>query len=281
MLASSFKLLFGYGVTHCLSRSELDITNKKNVYSVIERLRPGIIIHAAAYTNVEACELEKESAFAINTNGTKLLVDALKKYSPDSLFIYLSSTGVYGLGKERAYQESDTPEPTTVHHRSKYEAEKEVIGNLKNFLIIRTGWLFGGSMAHSKNFAFKRYLEAKDKSSVYGDPTQFGNPTYVNDLAEQIKLLIEKNELGIFNCVGEGGCSRLDYVKAIIEEFELDCMVTAAPDGFFSRIAPVSFNESAENYNLIQKKINIMRPWRVALKDYIDKLKDEINGKES
>ena len=108
---------------------------------------------------------------------------------------------------------------------------------------------------------------------LYSDASQIGNPTYVVDLVNQIELLILNKQYGIFNCVNTGtGVSRFDYVKKIIDLFEIISEVKIAPKGMFKRIANVSKNESAVNYKLDLLGINIMKDWQKSLAVYINKI---------
>jgi dTDP-4-dehydrorhamnose reductase len=254
---------------------EFDITNVDMVNKKLNAQKPDIIIHAAAFTNVEACELEVDKAYKINALGTQNLVNYC--IGKNILFIYISSTGIYGTKKSTRYNEFDTVMPTTIHHKTKYEGENIVKTHLNKFLILRTGWLYGGEISHGKNFVYKRYLEAKDASKIYSDNTQIGNPTYVNDFVNQIELLINSNQYGIFNCVNDAkDVTRYEYVQKIIKYFDLECDVLVAPDGMFKRIAPVSYNESAINYKLTLLDINLMGDWEISLGKYIDSIKSEL-----
>lgn len=255
--------------------SKCDITNFSMVANEINTIEPDIIIHTAAYTDVEACEINSDKAYAINTLGTQNLVNCC--IDKNILFIYISSTGIYGNYKEHAYNEFDYVKPTTIHHKSKYQAEKIIQNHLSKYLIIRTGWLYGGEIASSKNFVYKRFLESNDKKVIYSDDSQKGNPTYVVDLIQQISILIEKKQFGIFNCVNEAcNVSRYDYVTSILDLFDVKCKVSIAPDGMYNRIANVSKNESAINYKLNLLGINVMDNWKDSLAKYIQKLKDEL-----
>ena len=134
---------------------DFDITDINSVYKELGLYDIDVIIHTAAYTDVDGCEIEPDTAYKVNTIGTQNLVN----YSMDKdiLFIYVSSTGIYGGGKkDTPYTEFDNVNPTTVHHRSKYEAEKIIQNHLSRFLILRTGWLYGGEREHKKNFVYKR-----------------------------------------------------------------------------------------------------------------------------
>jgi len=274
MLGSNLLKLLPYN-TVGFNSNELDITNSSNCISILMSEKPDILIHTAANTNVEDCEINQEKAYKVNTIGTQNLVNYC--INKNILFIYISSTGIYGTKKQNdAYNEFDEVNPTTIHHKSKYEAEKVVQNHLSNYLILRTGWLFGGDKTHNKNFVYKRYLEASNNSEMYSDDSQIGNPTYIKDLVQQIKILIENRQYGIFNCINEAKhISRYDYVKKIVELFEENSEVKVAPEGMFKRVAPVSKNESAENYKLNLLGLNIMGDWEVALSKYINYLKKD------
>lgn len=276
MLGSSLLNLLPYETVVGYDSQNLDISNSKQCIEILKKEKPDIIIHTAAYTNVEDCEINPDKAYLVNTIGTQNLVD----YCIDKkiLFVYISSTGIYGSKKSIIpYNEFDEVFPTTIHHKSKLEAEKIVQNHLSKYLILRTGWLFGGEITHTKNFVYKRYLEAKEKKVIYSDNSQIGNPTYIKDFVGQIINLINTNKYGIFNCVNEANnISRYEYVKKIIENFQLDCKVEVAPKGMFNRIAPVSHNESAVNYKLDLLNLNIMGDWEEALSRYISELKEGI-----
>jgi dTDP-4-dehydrorhamnose reductase len=255
--------------------SELDITDFNKVNRVLNKENPDIIIHTAAFTDVELCESNIDQAYKVNTLGTQNLVNFC--IGKNILFVYISSTGIYGTYKDKPYNEFDRVNPLSVHHKSKYEGEKIVHNHLSKYLILRTGWLYGGDKSHKKNFVYKRYLEAKDKEVIYSDDSQIGNPTFVGDFVKQIEVLIDNEQYGLYNCVNRAvNISRYDYVKKIIELFELRCKVEIAPKGMFKRLAPVSNNESAFNYKLELLNLNVMGDWEKSLSTYIKKLKCEI-----
>jgi len=274
MFGSGLMDSLGYeGLVGC--GRDFDITDLALVTDRLNQEQPNIIIHTAAYTDVEACEKDADKAYAVNTTGVQNLVDYC--VGKEVLFIYVSSTGVYGSHKNGAYIELDAVDPTTVHHKSKYESEKIVQSHLDKYLILRAGWLYGGGRAHSKNFVYKRFLEASGKDKIYSDDSQIGNPTYVIDLIEQIKILIEHQQTGVFNCVNKAvNISRYDYVQKIVELFGIKCKVVVAPEGMFNRVAPVSHNESAINKKLDLLGLNVMGEWSEALSRYVHKLKNEV-----
>jgi len=276
MLGSGFVDNFNIGEVKGYNSSDLDVCSYEKISKVMEFEKPDIIIHTAAYTDVEGCEINKDKAYLVNTIGTQNVVN----YCIDKniLLIYISSTGVYGSSKLiEQYNEFDKVNPTTVHHKSKNEAEKIIEKHLNKFLIIRTGWLFGGDKNHNKNFVYKRYLEARSQVEMYSDNSQIGNPTYTIDLVKQIILLINSRQYGTFNCVNKAkNISRFDYVKKIIELFNVNSNLKIASSEMFDRISPISKNESAVNYKLDLLGLNIMGEWESSLAKYIEKLKVEL-----
>lgn len=273
MLGSNLINLFEKNEVTGIS-SDLDIADHKEVNRLLSQVKPDVIIHAAAFTNVDACEKEIDKAHKVNVIGTQNLVN----YCVDNnvVFVYISSTGIYGSHKDSNYTEFDEVSPTTVHHKTKYEGEKVVQNHLSKYLILRTGWLYGGSKEQSKNFVYKRYLESLEKVEMFSDDTQKGNPTSVIDLCNQIKLLLSEGQYGVYNCVNDATeVSRYDYVSEILRNFNSSCKVSIAEKGSYDRIAKVSHNESAINYSLNLAGLNVMREWKTALKEYIQDLKNE------
>ena len=256
-----------------VTRSIVNLLDFTSVKDYIKETSADIIIHAAAYTNVEEEEKSPAECFAVNYTATLNLVNALKVCRKK--FIYLSSTGCYGDYKSDAYSEYDPVKPTTVYHKSKYEGENIVKELCNDHLVLRLGWLYGGSIGHKKNFVYNRYLEAKKAANITSDPFQVGNPTNVEDVANQLEQLISHDVTGTFNVVANDYCTRYEYVKTIVEEFGLPCTVSKA-DKPFRRLAPVSPNESAINFNLETLGLNRMKDWRKSLSEYIKSLKQHV-----
>lgn len=251
------------------SRDELShTTSLKDTVHLLSSLSIDVLIHCAANTNVELCEKEPELCWIENSLFTETL--AIASETLGIKLVFISSTGVYGNWKSTPYLEYDDALPTTVHHRSKYYAEKFIKNYNKNSLIIRTGWLFGGNWYSSKNFVANRIREAKKSSGeITSNITQVGNPTYTKDVVETIIELLDIGYAGVFNCVSEGVASRYEYVAEIVRIANVDVEVLPASKKKFSRQAKVSDNESAVNFKLNHLGIKKMRPWKDSLKEYI------------
>lgn len=241
--------------------------NDKNV----ELLRKfDIVIHAAANTNVEECELDPDSCYRDNTLLTELLSFAASQAG--CKFIYISSTGIYGCSKEDTpYTEYDSIKPTTHHHNSKWLAEQAVLSYCKSALVIRAGWLFGGSPKNKKNFVARRLEEAliSTNRKIFSNSSQRGVPTFVDDFSETLYQMIIRNEFGVFNLVNEGRASRYEYVKAIIDIAQIDVEVIPVSSTTFNRHAAVSNNEMAFSLKLRHLGYQPLPLWSDSLRTYI------------
>jgi len=253
-----------------LARDERDFALRLDY--LVERIRKtnaNVVVHCAAYTNVEACEHDVEKCYRDNYLLTDLVAQACAQLQMK--MVYISSTGIYGAGKTTPYREFDEVAPTTAHHHSKWLGEKSVQQYLVDALIIRTGWLFGGGASSPKNFVFNRIKEARaSDSKLQSDASQYGCPTYVNDVVDTILELLEGGFSGVFNCVNSGGASRFEYVKKIVEFAGIDIEVEPVDGSRFKRVAKVSANESADNFKLCQLGLNSMPHWEESLKKYIE-----------
>ena len=140
-------------------------------------------------------------------------------------------------------------------------------------MIIRTGWLFGGDARQAKNFVFKRVLEALNKDVIRSDPTQRGNPTFVDDLAQALIRIFASGIRGTCNLVSSGSATRLAYVREIIKLSGLPCRVEPS-EGGFPRRAQVSPNEAADNFRLRLLGLDSMRTWQDQLARYVLALRE-------
>jgi dTDP-4-dehydrorhamnose reductase len=247
--------------------SNIDLGSYTDVKAKVIDFRPDIIIHSAAMTNVDLCENDKNAALLTNVIGSKNLAMAANKIN--AKIVYISSCGVYGPGKTEPYTELDAANPQTYHHYTKLEGEKRVKEHNNQFLIIRPGWLFGGTPQHKKNFVEARRKEAEKSHLMSSAADKVGSPTYTADLAKQIIYLIDKDQLGTFNAVNEGCASRYDYVSKIVQLFKFSTVVEPVNSNAFPRKANMPDNECLANLNLNLIKANQMRGWKEALKDYI------------
>jgi dTDP-4-dehydrorhamnose reductase len=246
---------------------DIDITNLREVKNKVESFRPDVIIHSAAMTNVDLCEDDTNAAFLANVIGTHNL--SLAAAENETNIIYISSCGVYGNGKNKVHTEVDTTIPVNYHHYTKLLGEQRIKEHNKRYIIVRPGWLFGGTPSHKKNFVEARRKEALNNPTIKSAVDKFGCPTYTMDLAKQLVTLLDEAVLGTFNIVNEGTASRFEYVSEIIKAFNFDNSMEPVNSNEFPRKANMPDNETLENMHLTIRGLNNMRHWKDALKDYI------------
>lgn len=244
-----------------LDQSPLELAVK------LKQLRVSHLVHCAANTNVEQCEKTPDLTFRDNLLVSEVWATACAEANVRLVFI--SSTGIYAPNSDSPSCEFDTPQPKTVHHRSKYLAECSVQTLCPGTLVIRTGWLFGGALAGKSDFVTGRLREAQNVDVILSNTEQRGNPTYTLDVGRKIMQLIDAGHSGVFNCVNQGGASRYDYVKAVLDNAGLEIPVEARPAEHFARVAPVSPNETADNWKLAQIGLNDLDDWQTALARYM------------
>lgn len=194
---------------------KLDITEKNKTRSLMTQARPDIVIHAAAYTDVDACEKEEEKAFAINADGTQNVAAGAKEAG--AIFYYISTDFVFDGTKKSPYTEQDIPNPVNIYGASKLKGERLAAGIADNCVIIRSSWMFG---KYGRNFVESMLKKAETEKQICVVKDQVGSPTYAPDLAQAIIALIKKiknkTDYGIYHVTNAGITSWYDYAKSIL-----------------------------------------------------------------
>lgn len=199
----------------------LDITNQKEVASIFEKVKPGIVVNTAAMTNVDACEEQKEACRKLNVDAVSYLLESCIQHQ--AKLIHLSTDFVFD-GENGPYKETDQPNPLSFYGHSKYDSELLLLNSeYKNWCIVRTIIIYGivKKMSRSNLVLWaKESLENGKKINVVTD--QFRSPTLAEDLAMACYLMIEKNAKGIFHISGEETKSIYDLVIEVAKTYELD-----------------------------------------------------------
>src|SRR5205823_7309677 len=187
-------------------------------------MQPALVLHAAAFTAVDAAEGDPEGAEAVNVIGTR---NAVLVGAP---LVYFSTDYVFDGQKRSPYLESDAPAPLSVYGRTKLEGEREV----REGWIVRSSWLFGST---GTNFVrtMLRLGRERDEVSVVDD--QRGSPTYVEHLAEATRRIVELPH-GLHHVAADGDCTWADLAEAIFEEAGLSCRVRRISTAELGRPAP-------------------------------------------
>ena len=206
----------------------LDITEKEEVDRVISSIKPDIILHGAAMTNVDECELNQEAAYIVNVKATEYLLKAAEQIS--SHFIFVSTDFIFS-GEKGPLDENAIPAPVNYYGETKLEAERIVQASSTKWAIARTVLVFG--IAHDMSRSniilwVKSSLEAGKNIQVVDD--QFRTPTLAEDLAEGCILIAEKEVEGIYNISEKDFMSPYEMAIMTAEYFNLDQSLIARVD---------------------------------------------------
>ncbi len=207
--------------------NDLDIAKWKDIESYIRKNEPDYVINCAAYTAVDIAEKDMSFAELLNTKAPSFLGNIAEKYN--CKVIHISTDYVFDGTSHTPYVESDLVNPESVYGKTKLNGEIGLVKEHASALIIRTSWLYS---SFGKNFmkTILRLSEERDKLNVVFD--QIGTPTYANDLARAILMIISKTENGfvdwkpgIYHYSNEGVCSWYDFARSIFEIQGSDCEV--------------------------------------------------------
>ena len=250
----------------------LDFRNYKDYLNDVESFNPDWLFHLGAYTDLEFCELNEEDTYVTNTNSVKHAVDIANKLLIPIL--YISTAGIFD-GNKAMYDESDKPNPLGHYAKSKYLGEKYVINSANDYLICRAGWMMGGGPKKDKKFIQKLMYQIKNgakKLSIVND--KLGTPTYTHDFAANVELLINNNERGLFNMVCQGFTDRLEVAEELLKllkiKDKIDIIQVDSNHFKNEYFADRPKCERLINKRLHEKNLDIMRDWRVSLKEYLE-----------
>jgi dTDP-4-dehydrorhamnose reductase len=247
-----------------LGSRDADIRDARQVEVTVQRTKPDWIVLAAAYTDVDGCESNRDLAFDVNTKGAVNVAEAAKSRGARLLFV---STDYVFDGKSKVPYETDHPRaPQGVYGQSKAKAEEELLRISPHFCIARTSWLFGTGGKCFPDTILKLAATRKEIDVV---SDQRGSPTYSADLARVIIQLCHADAKGIVHTTNRGDCSWFEFARGIINRSGLPTEVRPTTSDKFVRPAPrpaysVLSPKSLEHYGVT------MPAWQDALRRYLE-----------
>jgi dTDP-4-dehydrorhamnose reductase len=246
----------------------LDVRVYKQVEEIVGKIRPDMVMHLAAETDVDKCELEPDHAFLTNTMGTQNVSLVCQKRS--IVIVYISTLGVFYGDKPDPYTEFDVPNPINVYGRSKLEGEKIVQSLLNRYYIVRAGWMVGGGPERDKKFVGKIIRKINETTVLKAVNDKIGSPTYTVDFSKCLTDLIETGYYGLYHCTNKGFGSRFDVAKKIVDFLgRSDVTVEPVSSAYFPLPAARARSEMSRNYKLELLGMDTTRKWEDALKEYI------------
>ncbi|MBK8900200.1 MAG: dTDP-4-dehydrorhamnose reductase [Anaerolineaceae bacterium] len=245
-------------------RTELDITDREAVFTAVSTTTPNLIIHCAAYTNVDGCAKDPEYAYKVNGLGTQNV--ALACQQSGAAMVHISTNEVFAGDNPAGYEEWMPLSAVNPYGRSKAAAEVHVQNLLLRYYIVRPAWLYA---PQGRNFIHAILDRARSTSQLRVVTDEIGNPTYSQDVAKAISQLIETEQYGIYHFVNAGSCSRWAFANEILRLAGLTEVVNTPILGkeFIRPSTPPPFGAL---HNIAGKAIGIeLRPWQDALAEYM------------
>jgi dTDP-4-dehydrorhamnose reductase len=213
--------------------TELDVTDAAGVSKKVGMEHPDVVIHCAAWTDVDGAEAAEETAMAVNGTGAGNVAAAAAAVGAS--VVYVSSDYVFDGAKGAPYVETDQPAPLSAYGRTKLAGEEATAAANKRHFIVRSSWLFG---IGGGNFVETMLRLAADHGEVLVVRDQVGSPTYTWHLAYGIVRLIEGIEFGIHHMAATGHCSWYEFAREIFEQAKVECKVMSGTTEMLGRPAP-------------------------------------------
>jgi len=242
---------------------DIDITDLRSVQQVLTAFKPRVVVNCAAYTDVDGCEDNVETAMQVNGEGVAFLAMSTREIG--AKLVQVGTDYVFDGNKGAPYVEDDLQKPLNVYGESKLAGELNVAINPDN-LLVRTQWLYG---LHGKNFVETMLRLGSEKSVLSVVDDQVGSPTWTVDLAKGIIVLIAGGCRGVYHCANSGHTSWNGFAKAIFEESGLAVEVQGMTTAELNRPARRPLYSTLDCSKLAAATGFVAQPWRDALRQYL------------
>ena len=250
------------------SHNDLDITDISQVGRVVGEANVDAIIHAAAWTAVDACESDSQKAMAVNRDGTANIVSVAREYG--ARVIYISTDYVFDGTKSTPYIESDLPNPQSVYGASKLAGEQQI--DLTTDQIVRISWVCGEHGANMVKTILR--LAASNPTLTFVDD-QIGSPTFTSDAAPAIVELATSDSAGIWHLTNQGSTSWFGFARDVLTCAGLDAnRVIATTTELLQPARPAKrpANSVLDNARMRQANLTMLDDYHIPLQRLVDVL---------
>ncbi|UOY91308.1 dTDP-4-dehydrorhamnose reductase [Ectobacillus sp. JY-23] len=250
---------------YALDRESLDITDEQAVQTYMDEVKPDVILHCAAYTNVDQAESDQENAYRVNALGAKYLAKAAQRHN--AKILYVSTDYVFNGTATAPYEVDEPTAPLGVYGETKLAGENFVQQITDKHFIVRTAWVFG---TKGNNFVKTMIRLGKERGEIGVVHDQVGSPTYTVDLARFMIELMQSEAYGIYHATNEGVCSWYEFAQEIFRQAGMDVKVSPLTTEQFPRPA------QRPKYSVLSKKritsegFTPFREWQQALAAYLE-----------
>ena len=250
------------------SHADLDITDRNLVSQKIASAAPEAIIHAAAWTAVDACESDIKKAMAINSDGTANVANAARQIG--ARVIYISTDYVFDGTKATPYIESDIPNPQSVYGASKLAGERHL--DLNQDSVVRISWVCG---EHGNNMVKTILRLAATSPTLTFVDDQIGSPTFTSDIAPVLVDFARESRTGIWHLTNQGITSWFGFAQDVLRAAELDpnrVQPIATADLRPQRPAKRPANSVLENAHMCKANLTLLDDYHIPLQRLVDRL---------
>ncbi len=254
------------GLTH----QDLEVSDAVAVEAKLAAAAPQVVVNTAAFHNVEACETEPQTAFAVNALGARNLATASLRHG--FRLIHLSTDYVFDGRKGQPYTEEDRPLPLNCYGNSKLSGELFIQAMARNYAIVRVSGLYGAAPCRAKkglNFVKIMLKLARERGEVKVVTDEFVTPTYTLAAAEQIARLADAPQTGLFHATPQGQCSWHEFAQAIFQYTGTAVKLLPATSADFPAKVPRPPYSVLDNKHLRDCGLDIMPDWKQCLRAYL------------
>ena len=249
--------------------ADFDLTDESAVHNAVREYGPDVIVHCAAYTNVDRAETDPDTCFAVNAGGTRNMVSAAVEAG--AKLVYISTDYVFPGQGTRPYEPDDAYGPLNVYGTSKMQGEMAVRTGMDRYFILRTSWVFGLN-GHNFVKTMLRLGSEKSELSVVGD--QVGSPTYTRDLAKTVCDIIETDKYGIYHVRNEGFISWAEFAEMIMRMASKQCRVRPVTTEEYGSKTVRPLNSRLAGEKLTAAGFEPLPPVEDALRRYLKELEE-------
>lgn len=247
-------------------RSVLDLSNERSVVEYFDRNSPDVIIHCAAWTNVDQAEVDVESCRRVNVDGTQFIADYCM--AADVPVLYVSTDYVFNGTGNRPWETDDETNPVNQYGLSKRDGE-DVIRKLRKYYIVRTSWVFG---SNGNNFIRTMMNLSSKVDVVRVVDDQFGSPTYTVDLAPLLWQIANSGKYGIYHAHNDGFCSWYDVAVEVFGMLGTRTLAIPINSSEYPSKAKRPSNSRLGTSSLTDGGFNKLPRWEDAVNRYIKEM---------
>jgi len=255
-----------FPLTHC----DIDLASVDSVSTRLKALHADVVVNTAAMHHVENCERDPDKAFAVNGLGARNI--SLVTNDLGATLMHVSTDYVFDGAKQTPYQESDAPNPLNVYGNTKLSGEFFVRNNTNRHFVLRTSAIYGKSPCRAKgglNFIELMLKLARERGEVRVVDSEVVTPTSTLELAQQMVALSRSDAYGLCHATAEGSCSWHEFAREIFDLTSTKVNLRVADPNEFPAKVPRPKYSVLENCGLKKRGLNLFRPWREGLREYL------------